>query len=171
MTDNSFESTDTVRHLIRRNPSLLMMLRRFDISLGFGNGTVGEVCAANGIDTDTFLAVANFTAGHAWRHFNVDLATLMLYLKNAHSYFLDFALPSIRRKLIEALPMSDPNSVAMLLMRYFDDYSEEVRLHMEFENETVFPYIRNLLAGNPDTKLCIAQFEARHESILSLIHI
>ena len=165
MTDNSFESTDTVRHLIRHNPSLLMMLRRFDISLGFGNGTVGEVCAANGIDTDTFLAVANFTAGHAWRHFNVDLATLMLYLKNAHSYFLDFALPSIRRKLIEALPMSDPNSVAMLLMRYFDDYSEEVRLHMEFENETVFPYIRNLLAGNPDTKLCIAQFEARHESI------
>lgn len=165
MTDNSFEKTDTLRSLIRMKPSLLMLLRRFGISLGFGNGTVSEVCENAGIDCDTFLAVANFTEGRAWRHFNIDLATLMVYLKNAHSYFLDFALPSIRRKLIDALPMTEQNSVAMLLLRYFDDYSEEVRLHMEFENEYVFPYIRNLLDGVPGGKLGIAEFEARHHSI------
>lgn len=165
MTDNSFEKNDTLRSLIRMKPSLLMLLRRFGISLGFGNGTVGEICESAGIDCDTFLAVANFTEGRAWRHFNIDLATLMVYLKNAHSYFLDFALPSIRRKLIDALPMTEQNSVAMLLLRYFDDYSEEVRLHMEFENEYVFPYIRNLLDGVPGSKLGIAEFEARHHSI------
>ena len=165
MTDNSFERTDSLRELIRHNPSLLMLIRRFGISLGFGNGSVGEICEREGIDTDTFLAVANFTENRAWRHFNIDLATLMVYLKNAHSYFLDFALPSIRRKLIEALPMTEQNSVAMLLLRYFDDYSEEVRLHMEYENTYVFPYIQSLLDGVPGGTLGIAEFEARHHSI------
>lgn len=165
MTDNSFGKTDLLRELIRNNPSLLMLIRRFGISLGFGNSTVGEICLKEGIDTDTFLAVANFTENRAWRQFGIDLATLMVYLKNAHSYFLDYALPSIRRKLIEALPMTEQNSVTMLLLKYFDDYSEEVRLHMEYENEHVFPYIRNLLDGVSGGNLCINEFEARHHSI------
>lgn len=165
MTDNSFERTDSLRELIRNSPSLLMLIRRFGISLGFGNGSVAEICAREGIDTDTFLAVANFIENRAWRHFNIDLATLMVYLKNAHSYFLDFALPSIRRKLIEALPMTEQNSVAMLLLRYFDDYSEEVRLHMEYENRHVFPYIKSLLDGVDSGRFGIAEFEARHHSI------
>ncbi len=165
MTDNSFESTDPLRQLIHRNPELLMLLRRFGITLGFGNSTVAEVCRQNDIDTETFLAIANYTAGHAWRHFNVDAATLLAYLKNAHIYFLDYALPSIRRKLIEALPMTEPNSVALLMLRYFDDYYEEVRLHMEFENRCVFPYIRSLIDSENTGNFTIAELQARHESI------
>ena len=50
------------------------------------------------------LAVANFLADKPWQNFEIDIPSLMEYLKNAHDYFLGFSLPTIRRKLIEALP-------------------------------------------------------------------
>ena len=34
------------------------------------------------------------------------MPSLMNYLKQAHHYFLDFCLPTIRRKLIEAIDCS-----------------------------------------------------------------
>lgn len=157
-----FKPDNTMRQLIRESPELLMVLRRFGISLGFGNAHVHEVCAKAGIDCDTFLAVANFTTGRQWRHFHIDVPTLMVYLKNAHRYFLDFALPTIRRKLIEALPTSDPHAVTLLILRYFDDYVKDVREHMAFEDEYVFPYINNLLDGVNDGNFNISEFETSH---------
>ena len=59
MTKTEFDANDTLRSLINRYPKLLMVLRRFRISLGFGNATVGEVCGKEGVDASTFLAVAN----------------------------------------------------------------------------------------------------------------
>lgn len=163
--NHSFTASHSLRHLIHEHPETLMLLRRFNISLGFGNATIQDVCAKAGIDTDTFLAVANLTCGRPYQQFPVSLPDLMQYLKNAHQYFLDFALPSIRRKLLEALPVSDPNAVTMLILRYFDDYVDEVSTHMAFEDETVFPYVQALLRGEKVGKFNIANFEASHEPL------
>lgn len=128
-----------MRSLIRENHLFLMLLRRFGISLGFGDASIGEVCQKADIHADTFLAVANFLADKPWQNFEIDIPSLMEYLKNAHDYFLGFSLPTIRRKLIEALPTAGPDELAMLILKYFDDYAEEVRRHMDFENRAVFP--------------------------------
>lgn len=50
----------------------------------------------------------------------------MEYLKNSHSYFLDFCLPAIRRKLIEAIDCSQ-DGVAILILKFYDEYVNEVR--------------------------------------------
>lgn len=161
-TDTPFRPEHRLRELIQREPSLLMVLRRFSIGLGFGNDAVNDVCRREGVDTDTFLAVANFMCERQWRNFRLNLGGLICYLKNSHDYFLSFALPSIRHKLIEAVPMSSPDNVGMLLLRYFDDYTEEVRTHMEYENSDLFPYVESLLAGKRATEFNLTYFSRSH---------
>ena len=103
--DNKYTATDRLCDLIDDNFKLLMVMSRFGISLGFGEKSVKEVCEAENVDCDTFLAVANFISSEQ-TSFSVEelpklsIPSLMDYLKNAHTYFLDFVLPMLRRKLI-----------------------------------------------------------------------
>ncbi len=154
-----------MRDLIDHNPMLLMALSRFGISLGFGDKTIADICAHQQVDCGTFLAVANYISfGHRCDD-EISIPSLMKYLENAHSYFLDFCLPRIRRSLIEAIDCSGRDEVAMLILQFYDSYSEEVRRHMEYENNTVFVYVRDLLNGSLDSSYSISVFASGHHSI------
>ena len=56
-----YEASDKMISLIRDNYNLLQSLGSFGISLGFGDKTVKQVCDDQNVDTNTFLAVVNFT--------------------------------------------------------------------------------------------------------------
>lgn len=159
-----------MRKLIAENSLLLMALSRFEISLGFGTQTVAQVCANNNVDTSTFLAVANFLCDRPYERYTVALPSLMKYLKNAHTYFLDFILPEIRRKLIAAIDCSDPANVGFLILRFYDGYVEEVRRHMEYENSHVFNYVEHLLGGVNPGNYHISDFEHVHRPIASKLN-
>jgi regulator of cell morphogenesis and NO signaling len=53
----------------------------------------------------------------------------------------------------------------MAFMKFFDEYSDEVRKHMDYEDKTVFPYVLNLLNGKTDSKYKIADFEEHHTEV------
>ena len=152
---HKYRATDKMSDLICDNYSLLMVMSRFGLSLGFGDKTVRDVCLSQGVDCATFLAVANFITEGQCTYDEGDtdfsLPALMDYLKQAHTYFLDFNLPAIR--------------VAFLILRYFDEYAKEVRRHMEYENEAVFTYVDGLLAGHLSDRFNIATFVSKHNSI------
>ena len=57
---HKYRATDKMSDLICDNYSLLMVMSRFGLSLGFGDKTVRDVCESQGVDCATFLAVANF---------------------------------------------------------------------------------------------------------------
>lgn len=156
---------DKMRSLIRDNSSLLMVMSRFGISLGFGDKSVKEICEAQGVDTATFLVVANFISGKEADYRALSLASLIEYLKRAHNYFLDYNLPSIRRRLIEAIDCSGADDVALLILRFYDEYVTEVRRHMEYENEEVFSYVEDLLKGRICGTYTIRSFSDRHNNI------
>lgn len=160
-----YSADQRMSELINDNCLLLMVMSRFGISLGFGEQTVGEICKAQNVDCPTFLAVANFVSGKACNTGAVSLASLMDYLKGAHSYFLDFYLPQIRRKLIEAIDCSGTNEIAFLILKFYDGYVTEVRRHMEYENRTVFTYVDNLLKGTLSDSYSISVFESQHNHI------
>jgi len=155
--------------LISDEPALLQMMSRFGIPLGVGEQTVGQVCQAHGVDASTFLVVANFikhdARGAADNLNKVSVGALMDYLKQAHTYFLDFQLPAIRRKLLSALDCSQPDDVSYLILKFYDDYMGEVRKHMQHENRKVFTYVTELLAGHRRTDYDISQFARAHSSI------
>lgn len=154
-----------MRDLVRNNSELILVMGRFDISLGFGDKTVREVCRTHHVDEKTFLAVVNYVAGRDYRFEDVSLSSLIRYLKQSHEYFLDFNLPNIRRKLIEAVDCSDGNDIAMLIIRFYDEYVQAVRKHMEYENETVFSYVEQLLQGHLKRNYTISEFASKHAPI------
>ena len=59
---HKYRATDKMSDLICDNYSLLMVMSRFGLSLGFGDKSVKDVCEAQNVDYRTFLAVANFSA-------------------------------------------------------------------------------------------------------------
>lgn len=152
----------TMRQLIRDNNLLLMAISRFNIAFGFGEGSVKEVCAANDVDADTFLAVCNLLSDNDYGEFRISLACMMDYLKRAHSTFLDYALPQIRHKLIDAINYSETNEVAFQLIKFYDDYVDEVQKHMAHENEVIFGYVEGLMKGRTDDNFNIADFSVNH---------
>ena len=154
-----------MRDLVRNNSALILVMGRFDISLGFGDKTVREVCRTHHVDEKTFLAVVNYVAGRDYRFEDVSLSSLIRYLKQSHEYFLDFNLPNIRRKLIEAVDCSEGNDIAMLIIRFYDEYVQAVRKHMEYENETVFSYVEQLLQGHLKRNYTISEFASKHAPI------
>ena len=160
-----YRASDTMRELIRDNGLLLMVMSRFGISLGFGEGTVKEVCEKQGVHAPTFLAVANFVSQKEYDESALALAPLVEYLKQAHTYFLDYNLPAIRRRLIDAIDCSGADDVAFLILRFYDEYVTEVRRHMEYEDSTVFAYVGRLLQGLPDERYTIGTFADKHDHI------
>ena len=155
-----------MRDLIADNSLLLMAISRFGMPLRLANRTIAEIGAETGVDADTFLCVANMVSGRRYDVDSVDLATLMVYLKRAHIFFLDFFLPTIRRKLISALDYARSHDTALIILRFFDEYVEEVRCHMEYENRTLFGYIDALLGSRAvDGKYSIEVFASHHDAI------
>ena len=149
------------------NGQLLLVLNRFKIPFGFGNSTIHRVCADNNIDCYTFLAVANLISNRNFNGLQIHLPTLVGYLKEAHSYILDFTLPGIKVTLVQGVQHPAATDVALFLIKFFDEYMEEVRNHMTFEDEVVFPYIEQLQNGvrNPDFR--IKDFATKHNSMAS----
>jgi len=165
-----FSANEKMSDLIKEDHSLLMVISRFGLSLGFGDKTVKEVCESSNIDCDTFLAVVNFLSEGNFEVDNVyediSIVSVVGYLKNAHSYFLDFKLPAIRNKLLEAVNVTDQSiPYDIIFMKFFDEYVAEVKKHMQYEDKVVFPYVLQLLNGKQDSRYSISVFHDRHNEI------
>ena len=158
-----YEASDKMISLIRDNYNLLQSLGSFGISLGFGDKTVKQVCDNQNVDTNTFLAVVNFTI-NGYREMDdvsrLSVPTLLQYLKASHDYFLGFQLPFIRKELVDALDEND--NLARLILKLYDEYSRSVTLHMKYEEKTVFPYVESLLAGKPMANYAIDMYSKHH---------
>ena len=158
-----YEADDKMISLIRDNYDLLQALGSFGISLGFGDKTVKETCEDNEVDTYTFLAVVNYTIngyGEFENDEQMSVPTLLHYLEASHAYFLDFQLPYIRRELQESLDEND--SLARLILRFYDEYAHEIRRHMKYEQKTLFPYVETLLEGKPANDYNVETFSKHH---------
>lgn len=133
-----YRLSDRMRDLLDDNPQLLPALSRFGIPLGFGDSTVNDVCVSNNVHTSTFLAVANVISGYPHASLKINIDALTRYLKNAHVYFLDYVLPAIRKKLIEAISSSAESELPVVMIRFFDEYVAEMKLNFQHEDDEIF---------------------------------
>ncbi|MCI2108135.1 MAG: helix-turn-helix transcriptional regulator [Bacteroidales bacterium] len=162
-TQKVYEPKDMMIDLIRDNYNVLQALGSFGINLGFGDKTVEEVCKDNGVDCRTFLIVVNFLVNGYFRDEEleyVNVGTLLHYLQANHKYYLDFQLPFMRKELSDSL---DPDGrVDKLIMDFYDAYAAEVRKHMKYEEDRLFPYINSLLEGMRDEAYNIDAYAKHH---------
>ncbi|MFV0546460.1 MAG: hemerythrin domain-containing protein [Bacteroides sp.] len=162
-----YKESDRMIDLISDNYSLLQVMSRFGLSLGFGDKTVQEVCEMNKVDCRTFLLVVNFVAEGFSRldsSEEISIPALVDYLRQAHFYFLEFSLPAIRRKLIEAIDCSQ-DDISFLIIKFFDEYMREVRKHMDYEEKIVFKYVDALLQGKTLANYKISTFSKHHDQV------
>lgn len=158
-----YEADDKMIDLISDNYSMLQGLGAFGIRLGFGDNTVSKVCSEQDVDCYTFLTVVNFLInGYTPKETDdkISVPTLLAYLRASHRYFLDFQLPSIRRKLEESLSQGD--KLATLILRLYDEYAHDIRLHMKYEEKTLFPYVEGLLRGEQVPNYNVEIFSKHH---------
>ena len=118
----------------------IQIISRFGLEMGVGEQTIEQVCEAHGVHTPTFLAVVNYKVFHQRAiPKDIDVPTLQQYLQNAHTYFLDFRLPRLRRALIEAIIPADPTTkIPGLILRCYDEFVDEIRTHIEHENAGLY---------------------------------
>ncbi len=146
---------------------LLLLLSRFGISLGFGDKTVKAVCADNGVDCKTFLAVCNYVAtGDSTQYHNVDIESMVRFLRSAHKYYTEFLLPELRAKVVAILESIPDDKFSSLVIKLFDSYSEEVRKHLIYEDRNLFSYTQRLVNGEAGLPaLSLSQFIHQHDNI------
>jgi len=164
-----YTSQDKMCDLISHEHQALQIISRFGLPLGVGDKTIQEVCQENNVHTLTFLVVINYKIGNHQESpipfAQLSLPCLIDYLRNAHTYFFDFSLPLLRKKLIEAINYATPDSkIPMLIIRFFDEYVNEISVHMQHENEQMFPYVENLLRGDR-SDISVELFANQHRAI------
>ena len=167
----SYSPNTKLSDLICENYDLLLVITRFGISLGFGEKSIREVCEDNKVNTNTLMAVINALINrpeHPSETVLSDLSapSLINYLRKSHNYFLEFRLPLLRQDLFAALT-NCPSEVVFVIRQFYDEYVEEVRKHMSYEEKTVFPYVEKLLGGKLDKRshYRIDIFSKRHDQI------
>ncbi len=160
--------SDSMSDLICDNYPMLLVMSRFGIDLGFGEDTIEEVCIKNGVNLYTFLAVVNLLISDDKKSLKIDyerisLPSLIKYLHNSHSYFLDYRLPLIRRELVESLDKND--DVSIVIVSYYNEYVAEVHKHMMYEENTLFPYITSVVSGSEENMYSIDVFSKHHDKV------
>ena len=164
-----FTAHTRISDVILGSSAALLIISRFGIPLGLGDQSIGQVCIEHGVDIKTFLLLLNSSIIDSYEPTPeliaaVHLDSLLKYLTNSHSYFLDFRLPLIRQRLLSAMS-NCPQDLMYVIRRFFDEYAEEVRKHMSYEDRVVFPYARKLMAGERDSHYNIGIFIKRHDQI------
>lgn len=163
----TYAPDDKMVTLIADNYQLIQVMSRFGIPMGFGDKTVQEICNENGVDCRTFLTVVNFVM-EGFSNFasesEVSVEALLRYLRQSHIYFLDYCLPAIRRKLLDGISIRT-SDISILILRFFDEYMHEVKVHMEYEEKTVFKYVNALLAGESTENYRISTYSENHDLV------
>jgi len=166
MKDKLFTRDNKLSDLIMARPVVLEMLPRMGISLGFGDKTIGQVCQQSNVDPDFFLLICNVY--HVDKYDptpselkDINMTQLVPYLVQSHKYYLEKRLPHISQHLgLIAEQLSQP--VAAVLLRFYEQYTNEITQHFRIEEELVFPHIAALQAGRRGSKRMVKYKEAHN---------
>lgn len=157
---------DAIIDIINDDYTILPLLSRFSIPLGFSSGTIADVCRHNAIDVKALLLVLNYIrtgiidSSHIGK---VSPSEVVKFLKNSHDYFINYKFTHIHKNLTGALEL-EPNVNNNLILNFFDNFVKKVEEHFQYEEETVFPYVEALVAGIK-TSYSIETFERHHEEV------
>lgn len=158
-----YRSSNTMREMVQDNNFLLHVISRFDIAYGFGDKTIEKVCADNDVHPGTFLAVCNLISGYPFDVDTASLKSLIGYLRHAHKAITSITLPHIKHHLVEGIGHSSSEKVSLLMLKFFDEYTAEVRLHMEKEDDEIFRYAELLADGKQADGITLSGYVAHHE--------
>ncbi len=131
--------------VIHLNHHLLHVINRFGIQLGFGEKSVETVCREHNVDLNFFLDLINTYHNRSYfplqNLLKIKAGMLVDYLHKTHNYYLEFKVPEIEaildRLLADDILAEDTKN---LLSDFFQQYKKELVMHIEIEENRVYPY-------------------------------
>lgn len=176
MAGNTNLTADTkLSDAVSANPFLLLLLEHFDIELPLQEKTIREISADYRISPDLLMTFANLYIDlhHGIDpHFSADdISAILRFLKNSHRYYSEEIYPEILNTIGE-MSQPDNRQETVMIKKFFDEYFSEVKVHLDYENETVFPYILHLherlsgKAGKGSVRnYSVAEYREHHDDI------
>ena len=155
--------------MLERDPSLLDVLDRLGIRLGFGESTLGEAAEKAGLDPETTCLICNV---YTFEDYKPDPETLLRgritdvvkYIRHSHQKYLTTELVWLEQSIRTLItPFSEKQQ--KVIWRFFNEYKAELDKHFAFEEEEVLPYIQDLLFGRDTKDFTISQFADNHSNI------
>lgn len=155
--------------VIHANYLLLPILERFDIPLGFGDRTILEVCDDHHVNAEFFLEIINSFNDHNYfpqaQLQKFTLKSIIGYIQKAHNYYLNHKIPLIDnliQRLKEHYETLQKEQVG-LVEKFFREYKDELIVHIQNEENTVFPYILTIDSAFSDGRVDDAIKKLVHE--------
>jgi len=135
--------------VIHHDFSLIPVINRFGIHLGFGDGTIEEICIKKSVNTEFFLTILNTYQDPKYfpkKHLqSFHTATLIEYLKKAHQFYTEQKIPEIKNLIFKLIEESVQHKDRyQLALNFFKEYQEEFTRHIDREEKLVYPYINEL---------------------------
>jgi len=133
--------------LINENPMLLLFLEHLEVDFVVEEKTIDQMCSVNKMDPAAVLLIANLYNGFypsAGELESIkDISLIIKFLGNSHKYYKNDKYPEISN-YISDLKRINPSHDIDLISKFFSDYFNEVLEHLNYEDETAFPYFCRL---------------------------
>lgn len=163
-----FNENHKLVSVIHRDHSLLPVINRLGVKLGFGDLTISEICKKEGIDVDFFVEIVNVFHYEAYfpehRLLELPVTHVVEYLIKTHEYYRKYLIPEIERVLDLFLKSCSGGCAESELIRnFYDKFQNECIAHFRTEELEEFPYIlelSNLIDRNGDKENFIKKYSS-----------
>lgn len=176
-----FQPNNKLASVIHKDHSLLPVINRLGVRLGFGDKTIQNVCEESGIDLNFFIETINVFHHEAYfpekKLLDFPIQMVIDYLVQTHQYYKEFLIPENDR-LIELFLSSSPveNPDNQLVRKFYARFKEEFVIHINFEEKEMFPFILELnqVVENPGLRhqfrqkypsYSVSSFEKEHSNM------
>ncbi len=168
--------TDTeLSEIVFTYPKTVLFLQHFDIYVPLNEKTITTICIEKGIRSELFLTLLNLYLDNEFATPNgllvSDLPVIINYLSNSHRYYQEDIYPNIQKSICELNELNDTPEIKMV-DRFFQEYFNEVNLHLKYENEVTFPYIDCLYKSLTEKHKCsisenysVEEYQDHHNDI------
>jgi regulator of cell morphogenesis and NO signaling len=165
---------DKISEIVLENHILILPLEHFGINFPIHDKSFSNICAEKEISENLLLSVLNLfidTNSNDNMILNPkEIIQIVEYLKNCHDYYLNEKLIKIEDYICEISKINRNNEV-LLVQKFIDEYLTEVRNHLDYENNIVFPYIEklannyNLNINFISSEFSVSEFHEHHDNI------
>jgi regulator of cell morphogenesis and NO signaling len=165
----------SITRLIKENPLILLVLENFGIYDFPKGSTVYQICKNNHLNESLFIQICNLHNGyyidHTIEYDKSILSEIIHYLHNSHLYYRQEKYPEILND-IQKLSEKHHLDILLIIQNYFQEYFHEVNEHIEYEEETAFPYFRSFIdqKSRTDSDFSSLTYQEHHTDIESKLN-
>ncbi len=146
---------------INQYHSLLTVLPRLNIPLGFGEKSIEQLCAEQHVSLPLFMLISSVYCQNDYYPTANELqqcrmADILQYLTLSHKDYLENKLPHIEHHLSTLLEPMD-KKYSTLITNFYAEFRKEMEKHFLYEEEVIFPYLRQFING--DESDCSASYQ------------